>query len=690
MAVKTAPPSDGCTSRDGSLRRHLSLNVIDAENVRAGRVRASRMGKRRAAVLIALNVLMIAHVIQWWISGRTASPIEPSETMYTLRDGAINAGFIFFSLALLSTLILGRWVCGWGCHIVALQDLCGWMMKKVGVRPRPFRSRVLMFVPLLAALYMFVYTPLEPRLFAPPPHNEFPGFSNHLMTEGFWDTFPDPWVAVPFLFLCGFAIVYFLGAKGYCTNACPYGGFFGLLDQFAPGRIRVTDDCAQCGHCTAVCTSNVKVHAEVRDYGMVVDPGCMKCMDCVSVCPNDALYFGWGRPKILAAKRTDKQSRTAWSLTGPEELLAVVAFAVGFFAWRSIYDVVPFLMALAVGGILSFCAVKLLHLARRRNVSIQNVELKSGDRLRPFGKIFVAATLVMLVLTAHSGYIRYHEFAGNRAYKRVNDFFYQHNMPEEVILDSTDLPRLRTAEFDEAVRRGLSHFSTCERRGLLGSADTRIKLGWLHFLDGAWDESSGSFRAARAMVRPKLRGTIDFYLGGVYARQGRIEEAIAAYSSAGEGGTYAFAALVKQGDLLAMLGRLPEAVEAWRRVVRIAPRFAPAHHNLGAALRRLNRVPEALAHYEAALSLMPHDPDTHFEVGEFLTDLGRPHDARPHYVEAAEHYRELAAQRPNDAMLHFRTGVALTRLGEEQAAAGYFAKAVELDPRYREFLENGE
>ena len=79
---------------------------------------------------------MIAHFIQWWIMGTTVSPIEPSETMYTLQRGAINAGLIFFSLAILATLIFGRFVCGWGCHIVALQDFCAWLLKKVGLVPK--------------------------------------------------------------------------------------------------------------------------------------------------------------------------------------------------------------------------------------------------------------------------------------------------------------------------------------------------------------------------------------------------------------------------------------------------------------------------------------------------------------------------------------------------------------------------
>src|SRR5437660_12844559 len=149
-------------------------------------MRKSKTGRWRAAALILLNLFMIAHVIQWRITGKTVSPIEPSETMHTLQKGFINAGFIFFSLAILATLIFGRFVCGWGCHILALQDFCGWMLKKTGLTPKPFRSRLLIYVPLIGALYMFVW-PTAYRFFANPDHGPLiPKFPNHLVTPHFW------------------------------------------------------------------------------------------------------------------------------------------------------------------------------------------------------------------------------------------------------------------------------------------------------------------------------------------------------------------------------------------------------------------------------------------------------------------------------------------------------------------------
>src|SRR5687768_1771580 len=257
---------DGCVGQAERATRSVELPVLATPGPTSGErlIAKSRTDRWRAISLILLYLLMIAHIIQWRIMGLTVSPIEPSESMYTLQNGAINAGFIFFTLAILATLIFGRFVCGWGCHIVALQDFCAWLLKKFGLKPKAFRSRLLVYVPLIAALYMFVWPTVSRAFTKPPTEPLIPQFTNHLITTEFWATFPPFWVAIPFLFICGFVTVYFLGSKGFCTYACPYGGFFSLADKVAPGKIRVTDACNQCGHCTATCTSNVLVHAEVK------------------------------------------------------------------------------------------------------------------------------------------------------------------------------------------------------------------------------------------------------------------------------------------------------------------------------------------------------------------------------------------------------------------------------------------
>jgi hypothetical protein len=39
--------------------------------------------------------------------------------------------------------------------------------------------------------------------------------TNSLIVEDFWATFPPWYVAIPFLIVCGFVTVYFLGNKGF-------------------------------------------------------------------------------------------------------------------------------------------------------------------------------------------------------------------------------------------------------------------------------------------------------------------------------------------------------------------------------------------------------------------------------------------------------------------------------------------
>ena len=123
------------------------------------------------------------------------------------------------------------------------------------------------------------------------PVKAWPGFSNHLFVEDFWATFPSVIVSIPFFLICGFVVVYLLGAKGFCTYGCPYGAFFNIADRVSRYIVADMSKCESCGLCTAHCTSNVQISREIRVHEQVVDPGCMKCLDCVDVCPNSVLSF---------------------------------------------------------------------------------------------------------------------------------------------------------------------------------------------------------------------------------------------------------------------------------------------------------------------------------------------------------------------------------------------------------------
>ncbi len=574
-------------------------------------MRKSRNARRRAVVLGLVQLLMVIHLVQWWITGKTTTPVEPSEAMETVKEGVINVGTIFFAVVLLSTLVLGRWFCGWGCHLVMLQDLCGWMMRKMGVRPKPFRSRLLVFVPLILGLYMFVW-PVFYRLAVAPwthPELEWGGFSTRLTTSGFWDTMPGWWVGIPFLLVCGFATVYFLGAKGYCTYGCPYGGFFTPLDTLAPARIRVTDACEQCGHCTATCTSNVRVHEEVREYGMVVDPGCMKTLDCVSVCPNDALYFGLGRPSVGKGEAKNKAPRRKYDLSWGEEFAVAGLFAFSFFAVRGIYGVVPLLFAAGVAGCTAFLGWRSWRIVRDENVNLYRFRLKYRGKVGWSGGVFLGGTLLVLLFTGHSFAVQAGGWLGAREVRLIQSARQAHHFEAQStdetagrISEEREEARLQLEQ--ERLRRAVRYYQWATPWYRSGDGGHGV------FLRGIGLAATPQFDFTLASVHWTLR---EYKIASGYARYA-IEWAFPKIS---EGDSSDLAIYLRDGEsqeaaevfVRRMLEEHPDYVSLWDILIR------------GRAVQ--GKDDEAALIIEEAIESHPNDPALMYQMALRSFEIGR-------------------------------------------------------------------
>ena len=524
-----------------------------------------------------------------------------------------------------ATAVVGRFMCGWGCHLVAYQDLSSWLMKKIGLKPKPFRSRILVLAPLALAVYMFVW-PTAYRWWVGAPR---PELQNHLLKAEFWETFPGPFIAVATVLVCGFVAVYFLGAKGFCTYACPYGGFFRLLDQGAPGSIRVTDACKHCGHCTATCTSNVRVHEEVAAYGMVVDPGCMKCMDCITVCPNDALYVGFGRPSLLAKPKGSKPKRH-YDFALWEECLAAVLGIGALLSFRGLYDQIPLLLAMAMGAITAVLAIKSTRLLRDANVRLQNRQLKRGGRLTRSGLAFSLFILALLTFTAHSAFVRYHAWRGTTLLARaaVGDEVWS---PDGQWWDDA------SAQQRSQVQAATLHLSRADRWGLLDTPSVLTNLVW-SYLASERDEEAQA--AARRLIdlnpdRPDpQRG-----LAGILRKNGHTTEAERYY----------------------------------RKALALDPQFDPARRDLISMLVGLDRLDDAIDLYREGIDLAPDEMHWRIELARLFLDHGRPAEAKIALLAPD-------ADEPGAAREHSLYGLAELQLGNLESGVASLRRAVELDP----------
>ena len=650
----------------------------------------------RALSLSLVYVVFAVHIIHWKITGKTLAPLELNEVMYTLELGIVTAGFLFMCALVLGTMVFGRFFCSWACHIMVLQDGCAWLLRKLGIRRKPIRSRLLLFVPPLTAFYMFVW----PQVVRTWQSRALPTFHfatdrdgwASFITDNFWRNLPSAGTIVLTFIVCGFVMVYVLGSRTFCTYVCPYGAIFALADRFAPGRIRVSDACKQCGTCTAACTSGIRVHEEVKQHGMIVNSSCMKDLDCIAACPQQALSYTFTKPSLFRSVGSGGRfGRVPYDFSWAEEALIGATFLVVLLSFRGLYSRVPFLLSLALGGIIAFMAVTSVRLLRRTHVTLASFQLKKLGRLTVAGRIFLGLAPLALAFVGHSAFIRYHEFFGlTRArvgasdtatwshLKTADTWGLMANERVERALMSLAMELDRPRELDSYARRiierhpydlstRLRYGDALGKQGRTPEAE-QIVREVIRDLDGATDRDKAVITTAHAS------------LGAMLVRRGMFTEAASELRVAVEADPHQAGVRAELGSLLAELGRFEEAVAELRESLRLDPTTAGAQYNLGTILAHLGRFAEAVPHYESALTVTSQDAALCNNLGFALLRLDQLNEAKAQFERAID-------IDPQSADAHFNLGRLLASANDPQRASHHFQQAAALDERYAKLLE---
>ena len=344
---------------------------------------------------------------------------------------------------------------------------------------------------------------------------------------------------------------------------------------------------------------------------MVVDPGCMKCMDCVSVCPNDALYFGFGKP---AAGVKKSQSRT-YSLTWPEEIFAAAVFATSMIAVWDVYQLVPMLMALGIAGVTTFLAVRIVKLARSENVTFLKYLLKNGGAFTRAGWIFSAFASIWIALVAHSGWIHYHESAGAAAYAKIQ-------IPDELALARPNPRAWLSATDKENIADGRAHLNTAYRRGFFTNEFALPKLAWLEYLAGNTDESVQLLTEAAEHQEGQAFALSLYYRGAILNRLRRFDDGLKSLDEAILERPDLITAREERGESLWQLGRRDEAVAEWNDVVQTSPNLVLANYLLAGAAAENGQADQALSLENQAESATPADALFHWMIGMRLQNVG--------------------------------------------------------------------
>jgi tetratricopeptide (TPR) repeat protein len=298
-------------------------------------------------------------------------------------------------------------------------------------------------------------------------------------------------------------------------------------------------------------------------------------------------------------------------------------------AVRGVYALVPFLMALGCATITTFLTLKMWRLFRAKELSFYRFNLKSAGKLRIAGWAFAIFACIWIGLNAHSGWIRYHEFLGGRAFQSVH-------LPDELALAQLNPARWLSSSDRDNIVQGKEHLDAASKLALFVNSEALPKLAWLEYLLGDTERSVRLLGQAATYQKGEGKALSLYYRGAILNRLGRYNEAQASLDEALAERDDLILARQEKGESLWQLGRKDEAISVWADAVQRNPRLALVNNELAGAKQSLGKVEEASSHEMQADQATPNDPLFHWMIGRRLQYLGMTELAQKHFQRATQ------------------------------------------------------
>jgi tetratricopeptide (TPR) repeat protein len=268
-------------------------------------------------------------------------------------------------------------------------------------------------------------------------------------------------------------------------------------------------------------------------------------------------------------------------------------------------------------------------LFRAKELSFYRFNLKSAGKIRKAGWAFAALACVWIGLNSHSGWIRYQEVLGNRAFKKVQ-------LPDELALAELNPARWLSPADRQNIVAGKEHLQTASKLGLFVNNETLPKLAWFEYLLGDTEQSIELLDRSAAYQKGEAKALSLYYRGAILNRLGRYDQAQASLDQALTERDDLILARQEKGESLWQLGRRGEAISVWSDAARRNPRLALVNNELAGAKQSLGKVDEASSHERQADQFTPNDPLFHWMIGRRLQDLGMTELAEKHFQRAKQ------------------------------------------------------